>query len=50
MNGIATSFRLALGPILPQIQNVQGSVSIGIKRLEHEVDHIFPPSAEVENA
>jgi hypothetical protein len=36
MNGISTAFKLALGPILLQIQNLSVPMSIGIKRLEHK--------------
>jgi hypothetical protein len=47
---IAIAFRPALEPIQLQIQKVPGSVSMGIKRSEHEADYTSPPSSEVENA
>jgi hypothetical protein len=42
-----TSFRPALGPILPPIQWVPGALSSGIRRPGCEADHWPPTSAEV---
>jgi hypothetical protein len=36
-----------LGPTLPPIQWVQGVLSLGVKQLLREVDHLPPSSAEV---
>jgi hypothetical protein len=37
----ATMFRLALKPVHPPIKWVTGSVSLGRKLLDYEVDHLF---------
>jgi hypothetical protein len=44
------TFRPALGPTLPPIQWVPGTLSLGVKWLGHEADHSPPSSAEVKNA
>jgi hypothetical protein len=41
------SFIMALGPIQPPIQWVQGVLSLGVKRAGREADHSPPTSAEV---
>jgi hypothetical protein len=41
--------RPALGPTQPPTQRVLESLSVEVKRPEHEVDHSHPPSAEVNN-
>jgi hypothetical protein len=41
--------RLALGPTHPPIQWLPGSLSLGIKRSGHEVDHSPLSSAKVKN-
>jgi len=43
----ATVFRPALGPIQPLIEWVPGALSLWVKRLEREADHLPPSSAEV---
>jgi hypothetical protein len=45
-----TVSRLALGPTQPPIQWVPGALSLGVKQLEHEVDHSPPSSAKVKDA
>jgi hypothetical protein len=42
--------RTALGHTQPPIQWIPGALSLGVKRLEREVDHSPPSSAEVKNA
>jgi hypothetical protein len=46
---ISTSSRLVLGPTQPPVQRVQGSLSLGVKRLGREADHSPLTSAKVEN-
>jgi len=44
-----TSFRPALRPTQPPIQQVQGVLCPGIKQLGHEADHSPPSCAKVKN-
>jgi hypothetical protein len=43
-------YRLVLGPSQPPIQWVMEITSLGVKRPEHEADHLHSSSAEVKNA
>jgi hypothetical protein len=45
-----TAFRTALEPTQPPLQWVPGNLSLGVKRLGLEADHLPPSSAEVKNA
>jgi hypothetical protein len=45
-----TASRTALGPTQPPIQWVPGTLSLGVKRLGREADHLRPSSVEVKNA
>jgi len=38
---------MALGPIQPPIQGVQGALSLGVKWLGHDAKNSPPPSVEV---
>jgi hypothetical protein len=44
-----TASKLALDPTHPLIQWVPGSLSLGVKRLGREADHLPPSSAKVKN-
>jgi hypothetical protein len=45
---LAATLRIwALGPTQTAIQRVPGALSLGVKRLGREVDHLPPSSAEV---
>jgi len=39
--------RTALGPTQPPLQWVAGTLSLGVKQLEHEADHSPPSSNKV---
>jgi hypothetical protein len=39
--------RMAMGPTQPPLQWVPGALSLGVKRPEHEAEHLPPSSAEV---
>jgi hypothetical protein len=41
-----TASRTALGPTQPPIQWVPGALSLGVKRMGREADHLPPSSAE----
>jgi hypothetical protein len=43
----STSSRPALGSTKPRIQRIEGVLSPGVKRSEHEADESVPASAEV---
>jgi hypothetical protein len=43
------SSRLALEHTQPPIHLVPGAVSLGVKQLKHEADHLPPSSSEVKN-
>jgi hypothetical protein len=38
-----------LGPTQPPIEGVSGALSLRVKQLGHEADHLPPSSAEVKN-
>jgi hypothetical protein len=42
-----TMSRMALGSTQPPIQWVPGALSLWVKQLGHEADHVLPSSAEV---
>jgi hypothetical protein len=39
--------KLAVGPTQPAVHWIQGSLSLEIKQLKDEADHLSPSSAEV---
>jgi hypothetical protein len=45
-----TASRQVLGPTQPPIQWETGALSLGVKRLEREADHLSPSSVEMKNA
>jgi len=47
---LTTASRTALKPIQPPIQWVPGALSLGVKRLMRETDHLPPSSADVKDA
>jgi hypothetical protein len=50
LNSVSKSnISFCFGPTQPLIQWVSGSLSLGVKRLGHETDHLPPSNAEVKN-